>query len=421
VRLQLRRPTLRTLASTGFVLLALSAASARALAGDPTETSARLTLFREPSTENKGVTVIHPQVDAASPLGGGLGIAAGWEADAVSGATPAVFGPHVGVDAITKATPFHDFRQQVHGGFTYNRPDAGIGASYAYGWENDYRSHSLSATARDDLYDHNFTLVLSYSHNWDSVCDNNNSDAVTPADLKPLTSSAHCFTSYPNLPNTPPDDVTKPLAIDAVETSLSWTMTPRLVVQGGGTIQILDGFQSNPYRSVQVGSLRQPQEHEPTYRQRYALFTRAAYAFPQWRASGIGMVRLYEDSWAVRAVTGDLVVNKYLSSVMLLTLRGHYHLQSGASFYRNGEEYRILGPAGQYWTGDRELSPMSNYLIGGRMAFLRRPQQERSTWFAEMEADVKYELLVYQAESVNAPNPDRPYAHILQGSFSLRF
>jgi hypothetical protein len=319
------------------------------------------------------------------------------------------------VDTITQATPFHDFRQQVHGGFTYNRPDAGIGASYAYGWENDYRSHSLSATARDDLYDHNFTLVLSYSHNWDSVCDYNNSAAVTAADLRPLTSSANCFKPMSS------DVVTKPLAIDAVETSLSWSMTPRLVVQGGGTIQILDGFQSNPYRSVQVGPLREPQEHEPTYRQRYAVFARAAYAFPQWRASGIGMVRLYEDSWAVQAVTGDLVVNKYLSSVMLLTLRGHYHLQSGASFYRNAQEYALLGPAGQYWTGDRELSPMSNYLVGGRMAFLRRPQQERSTWFAEMEADVKYELLVYHAESQYAPNVDRPYAHILQGSFSLRF
>ena len=101
---------------------------------------------------------------------------------------------------------------------------------------------------------------------------------MTAADLRPLTSSANCFKSSPNV-------VTQPLAIDAVETSLSWTMTPRLVVQGGGTIQILDGFQSNPYRSVAIGQVREPQEHEPNYRQRYAVFARAAYAFPQWRAS----------------------------------------------------------------------------------------------------------------------------------------
>jgi Protein of unknown function (DUF3570) len=417
--LQLRRPTLLICLS----LAASAALVAPARAEDPTEASARLTFFREPSTQpgNKGITVIHPQVDVSSPIGAGLGLAAGWEADAVSGATPAVFGPHTGVDAITNATKFHDFRQQAHAGFTYNRPDAGIGASYAYGWENDYRSHSLSVTARDDLYDHNFTLAVSYSHNWDSVCDANNSMAASPIDLVPLTSSAQCFKSNGTGVLPPPLTITHPLAIDAIEPSLSWTMTPRLVVQGGGTIQILDGFQSNPYRSVLVGPIREPQEHEPIYRQRYAVFGRAAYAFPQWRASGIGMVRLYQDSWAMQAVTGDVVVNKYLSSIMLLALRGHYHLQNGASFYRNGEGYRIDGPAGQYWTGDRELSPMSNYLVGGRMAFLRRPQQERQSWFAEMEADVKYELLVYHLASIDAPNSDRPYAQILQASFAIRF
>ena len=409
MRLQLRRPALLALVIAGPLL------GRPARADNPTEAAARLTYFREPSSQNKGISVVHPQVDATAPIAGGLGIAAGWEADAVSGASPAIFGPHTGVDAVTTATQFHDFRQVAHGGLSYNRPDAGISASYAYGWEHDYRSHSLSATTHDDLYDHNFTLALAYSHNWDRVCDANNNAAESPLELHALTSSAHCFTSAS-------DVATRPLSIDAFEPSLSWTMTPRLVVQGGGTIQILDGFQSNPYRSVRVGGQGQtPQEHEPTYRQRYAVFGRMGYAFPQWRASSIAMVRLYQDSWAMQAVTGDVVVNKYLTDVMLLSLRGHYHLQSGASFYRDGVGYRENGPAGQYWTGDRELSPMSNYLVGGRMAFLRRPQQQRSTWFAEMEADVKYELLVYQLASINAPNYDRPYAHILQGSLAIRF
>jgi hypothetical protein len=398
------------------LLLAAAVVAGPARAADnPTEASARLTYFQEPSNANAPIKVIHPQVDASAPVGGGLGVAAGWEADAVTGATPAIFGPHVGVDAITSATHFSDFRQLAHGGLSYDRADGGISASYAYGWEHDYRSHSLSATTHDDLYDHNFTLALSYSHNWDSVCDANNAAATTPLQLQALTSSEHCFKPSP-------DVVTHRLSIDAVEPSLSWTMTPRLVVQGGGTIQILDGFQSNPYRRVKLGNQgAEPQEHEPNYRQRYAVFGRAAYAFPEWRASGLAMARLYQDSWAVQAVTADLQVNKYLGQSMLLTLRGHYHLQGGASFYRDGQGYVNNGPVGQYWTGDRELSPMSNTLVGGRMAFLRRPQQQRSSWFAEMEADVKYEFLMYHLDSVNAPNYDRPYAHILQGAFSVRF
>lgn len=406
MRLQLRRL---------LPLLAVAAAAPARAADNPTEASARITYFQEPSTakESKGgIKVVHPQVDASSPLGGGVGIAAGWEADAVTGASPKVFS----VDAVSSASAFSDFRQQAHGGLSYDRADSGISASYAYGWEHDYRSHSLSVATHDDLYDHNFTLALSYTHNWDRVCDANNAGATTPLELLALTSSQHCFTSGAA------DVVTRRLNIDAVEPSLSWTMTPRLVVQGGGTIQLLDGFQSNPYRRVLVGSQnRTPQEHEPTYRQRYAVFARAAYAFPQWRASALAMGRLYQDSWAMQAVTADLQVHKYLRQWMLLTLRGHAHIQSGASFYRDAVGYRVNGPAGQYWTGDRELSPMSNYLIGGRLAFLRRPQQERSSWFAEMEADVKYELLRYQLDSVNAPNADRPYAHILQAAFALRF
>jgi hypothetical protein len=199
-------------------------------------------------------------------------------------------------------------------------------------------------------------------------------------------------------------------------------MTPRLVVQGGTTIQILDGFQSNPYRAVEIGSQgHEPQERHPQFRQRYAAFGRVAYAFPELRASAHGMLRLYDDSWAVRAVTGDVLANKYIGQSMLLALRAHYHVQTGASFYRTATDLRVLGPTGQYWTGDRELSPMSNYLLGGRMAFLRRPQQERNTWFVEMEADVKYELLLYQLASPDAPNADRKFAHIVQGAFALRF
>jgi len=188
------------------------------------------------------------------------------------------------------------------------------------------------------------------------------------------------------------------------------------------TAQLLDGFQSNPYRSVLVGMQnRTPQERLPQFRQRYALYARAAYALPAVRSSLLAMGRVYSDSWAVQAATGEVLLNKYFGSALLLTARGRYHIQSGASFYRSATDYLQLGPGGQYWTGDRELSPMSNYLAGGKLAFLRRPEQERSSWFVEIEANIKYELLLYHLESPDAPNADRKRAHILQGALSIRF
>jgi uncharacterized protein DUF3570 len=381
-----------------------------ARATNTAEVAARTTLFDEPSNKNQGVRVLHPQVDANATVASTVNFALGWSMDAVTGATPATF------DTVTTATKFSDTRNLFHGGLGLERSDGGIAFAGAYAFESDYKSVVISGTTHHDLYEHNFTLGLAYSHNFDSVCDTDNTAAAgLPLNRVALTSSSGCFSSDPRF-------VTRKLSIDTFEPSLSWTMTPRLVVQAGATIQILDGFQANPYRKVLVGSqARTPQESLPEFRQRYALFLRLAYAFPELRASTFAMVRGYDDSWAVRAVTGDLVGTKYLGQSMLLSARIHYHLQSGASFYRNATGYQTLGPAGQFWTGDRELSPMGNYLLGGKIAFFRRPQQERTSWFVEMELGGKYEILVYRPESPFAPNADRKFAHIVQGAFAMRF
>jgi hypothetical protein len=193
-------------------------------------------------------------------------------------------------------------------------------------------------------------------------------------------------------------------------------------LQVGSTIQILDGFQSNPYRAVLVGSQhRTPQEHMPNFRQRYAGFGRGAYALPDMRASLTGGIRLYRDSWAVMAETAELNYNQYVQQNFLFTLRGRYHQQTGASFYRTSRDYQTLGPAGQYWTGDRELSPMSNFLGSAKLAYVRRPGQERSAWFSELEFSGKFETLLYHLDSPDAPNYDRKVAYIGQTSFALRF
>jgi len=374
------------------------------------EASTRVTMFDEPSSKNTGVRVYHPQADVSVTAASTFNVAAGYSADVVTGATPATF------DVVSAATKFSDTRHLVHGGFGFEQSDGGIAFSAAYGWESDYKSFVLSGTTHHDLYEHNFTLGLAYSHNFDKVCDADNSAAAgLPLDRVALGKSSGCFTSTPGY-------VTHPLAIDTFEPSLSWTMTPRLVVQGGATIQILDGFQANPYRKVALGQEnRTPQEHLPDFRQRYALFARMAYALPELRASTLVMLRGYDDSWAVRAFTADATGTKYLGQSMLMSIRAHYHIQSGASFYRDAIGYQTLGPAGQYWTGDRELSPMGNYLFGGKIAFFRRPQQERQSWFVEMELGAKYELLLYRPQSQFGPNPDRTFAQIVQAAFAMRF
>lgn len=378
------------------------------------EGTARVTFFSEPSSTSN-LRVIHPQGDVAANVSKVFGLRAGYDLDIVSGATPKVFGPQSGPDAVTAATEFEDVRHSVHGGFDVQAGQVNLGVGYAYGWEKDYRSSALTAAARADLIDKNFTLQLAYTHNFDSVCDANNRGIDSPLDRQALTTSEGCFDA------TRPQIVTERVAIDSVEPTLTWVVTPRLLLQGGVTGQVIDGFQSNPYRSVLVGSQhRTPQEHEPRYRQRLATFLRTVYALPALRASAGATARAYRDTWGVEALTGEIEVKKYIGKGVIMSGRGRAHFQRGAVFYRTSADYRSLGPAGQYWTGDRELAPMSNLLGGAKIAYLRVPERERSL-LQEIEFGIKGEYLVYRLDSDDAPNADRKYALIGQAALALRF
>ena len=292
---------------------------AAARATNTAEAAARVTMFDEPSDKNIGVRVIHPQADVSATVASTLAIAAGYSADVVSGATPATF------DVVSEATKFSDTRHLVHGSLGFEQSDGGIAGAVAYGWESDYKSFVLSGNTHHDLYEHNFTLALAYSHNWDTVCDADNTAAAgQPLDLVPLTPSAGCFTNTPSY-------TTHPLSIDTFEPSLAWTMTPRLVVQGGATIQILDGFQSNPYRKVAVGSR--------TARRRNTCPSSASATrcSPGCRTRSPSCAARPTRWCAAMTTAGPPRHHRRprrdqdIGQSMLASLRAHYHLQGGAA------------------------------------------------------------------------------------------
>ena len=234
--------------------------------------------------------------------------------------------------------------------------------------------------------------------------------AETALQLQPLTSSAHCFKP---VSNGVPDVVTQPLRIDAVEPSLSWTMTPAWSCRGAAPSRSSTASSRTPTAACR--SAASTRSRRSTSRPS-ASATPCSRAPPTPSRSGgppaSGWCASTRTAGRCRPSPATWWSTSTSARPCCCRCAGHYHIQSGASFYRNGEGYRVDGPAGQYWTGDRELSPMSNYLVGGRMAFLRRPQQEHATWFAEMEADVKYEILVYAPRLAGRPQrrpPLRPH------------
>ena len=376
------------------------------------EASTHVMLFSEPSSTNKGVQVIHPQTDVSAGIGPHATVGAGYEVDIVSGATASIYGPP---DAISGATHFSDERQQARANLAIETPLVGLSAGYSYGWERDYRSRTLALSARGDFLERNFSYALAYTRNFDTVCDQNNSSAQGPLYLQPLASSQHCFQTAMT------DVTTHRVSVHTFEPSLTWTATPRLLIQGGGTVQVIDGFQSSPYRRVAVGSEgHTPQEHVPDLRQRFALFARGRLALPEIRAAASALARVYRDTWDLRAATAEAEFAKYLGPSLILTARGRVHLQSGAIFFRLAEDYRTRGPVGQYWTGDRELAPLDTALGGLKLTYLRRPERERRGWLDELELNVRFDAMIY-APPHGAPNADRHGAYVTQAGVALRF
>ena len=172
-------------------------------AGAPTEASSRVTLFDEPSTKNAGVRVLHPQIDATAPLGSAFRH------------RRRLLGRHrhrrdardlrpTTVSTPSRAPPSSATRATwCTAALASNAPTGGITFGYAYGWESDYKIARPLGDTHHDLYEHNFTLGLAYTHNWDSVCDINNAAApVCRWSCTPLTSSADCFTPTPT-PSSP--------------------------------------------------------------------------------------------------------------------------------------------------------------------------------------------------------------------------
>ena len=257
---------------------------------------------------------------------------------------------------------------------TINRNTTSLTAGYAYGTEHDYRSNSFHVNARTDAYQHNTQFELAYARNFDQVCDRvQSTTAVLPVQFLALENSDGCFTSQAGRTN-------HDIGIDTFETSWAQAWTPIFATQLTYSGQLVDGFQSDPYRSVILGDGSvKAQEHDPGVRAREAVTARAALYIRPLRAASRLSVRAYHDTWAINSGAVELEAEKSLGESWRIMLRGRVYDQTGAVFW--SDDYTAgaapLGPRGQYWTGDRELSPFWSWLGGGRVVWAVAPPNKR--------------------------------------------
>ncbi len=355
----MRSPRLPSAFGAAFVVGLVAPIAAAQVA----ELDMRSSLFLEPS-KTSHMTVITPSTSVSASPADFLTLHGGYSADIVSGASESVKAGRTFADTpdIVSAASVHDFRQVATGGFELHRAHTDLGATYSYGTEHDYRSNAITATAGTDFFERNTKLEFAYSHGFDDVCDlaANALQAVTARQA--LDQSKGCFTS---------DKTRRSIGVSLDNFQGAWTesWTPVFESQVVLTGAVQQGLLSNPYRSVVIGpSGETAQEHLPDNRSRGAVALRLKYFVRPWDASfGVGG-RAYRDSWGIISQTYELDYEQSLNAWLRFEVDGRYYTQTGAVFwsddYTGGEPQD--GPRGQYFSGDRETSPLRSVLAGTR-------------------------------------------------------
>lgn len=378
----------RGFAVAALVVTALAAGPARA----DDKVDVTTTWYQENRQGGQGgLTVVHPQVDLGVDVGEHTSLSIGYTADAVTGATAATYA----VDAVSTATPFSDLRHEGRIGLGFSGRRSQLGVNASVGTERDYLSLSVGASAAVDLPGKNTNLALTYSHSRDQVCDRENA-STQPLERRALSGQDECkkengifgadvmgLTAW------------RELDIDTAQGTITQNLSPTTVAQISVFGQVLKGFQSNPYRKVRIGP-NEPQEHIPDARSRAAIAVRLNRFLPKLRGIVHLSGRAYADNWGVNSGTVELAYTQYIGSSLLLRVRARAYQQTAATFFKDAFFYETESTAGAYFTGDRELAPVRNALIGGKLTMLSVAEDDVKVWkvFDRLELNLKADVLL---------------------------
>ena len=381
-------------ASSLLVLCATGLIPGVALAEDRAEFSTAL--FAEKRDGGKGgLTVVHPQADFGIDLGRFVTLDIAYAADAVSGATAQIYQ----VDAVSAATTFSDVRHEgsLSLGFKGRRSRLSFGTTV--GTERDYVSRQIGGAASIDLPGRNTTFALAYRHSFDEVCNKDNS-MLTPLEAKALLGSDPCdkkglIFGKDRLDPTTMLGLTRweEISIDTVQVALTQNLSPTMNLQLGLYGQVLEGFQSNPYRRVRIGP-NAPQEHIPSTRARWSVSARLNRFLPKLRAAVHMDARFYDDTWGVLGGNVEAAYSQYVGKNLLVRFFARAYQQTAATFFKDAFFYETESTAGEYFTGDRELSPVRNATVGAKLTLISIGN-EKPVWglFDKLQFNLRGDVL----------------------------
>jgi len=256
---------------------------------------------------------------------------------------------HMLVDVITSASVAagqdgEEFTERRYeGGGSYQRELFGrlrLGAGGRYSTESDYTSLFGNVRAALDLAQRNTTIAGAFAIGRDTIGNQQGGGISDPFEEQ----------------------------LDTYLGSLSFTqvLSPKLV--GGVTYDLLynEGYLENPYRTVFVAGIRQP-ENIPDSRLRHAIFGSLRGYVEETDTIVIAGYRFYTDDFGIRSHTPELRVIQQLREDVDIRARYRFYVQNSADFYRD----RYDSPQ-RFVTDDPKLGAFTTHTAGLQLTGLLR-------------------------------------------------
>jgi hypothetical protein len=314
---------------------------AQARAQETEQVDAHGFYYKETSTR-----VVTPQMGVAANIPQtGTTIGASYLLDAITSASVA--------QGVSSDKALTEYRNQVGASVTQAVGPGRlgrVGALYLRSRESDYDSDTVGAMAGVDLFEKNTTWTVGYSHTFDTAYDRR-------------AMRMHPVLIFPG-PN---------LGTDFVSVNVSQLLSPTTVGMLGFEYAYLNGFQSNPYRSVTLGAAMP--EKDPAIRNRYTYYGRIAQLLPRSMTTLQLSYRYYTDDWQLDAHTIEGRVYQDITRNLEGRVAYRYYTQGHAYFAKlptapGGQAYtacpqEVAHPVGcdSVYTNDPKLFSFdSNYL-----------------------------------------------------------
>jgi hypothetical protein len=333
--------------------------------------SARGVYYKEKATR-----VVQPMLDGMFEVGQRGLVSGHFLVDAITSASQSA--------GAVNATAFTENR--LEGGLGYTHlvdllDGARIGATAKYSKESDYKSLYVGARAELDLAEKNTTIGFGGGFGRDVI------SGGAGGGLGQIM--LQCEPGGLEMPECL-------LQTYAVYASATQLLDKRTLVGLSYDINLMRGYQSNPYRSAIVGMNTERESH-PTKRNRHAVAVSGRYYYEPTDTAIIAQYRYYRDDWIKRgrigagAHTPEVRVIQQVGDTVDASLRYRFHTQLAAFFYK--ERYP-MSPADGFVSDDVKLSSFRTHTVEAKVGMLGETFGLSGRW-----APVRFEaILMYIAQ-----------------------